>query len=158
MEPPSPNPSRPLAVDGLCNLRLTYTCEFLKKLKSRLPPNYSTFSALLGHVWVKLTESRGLSPDEPTKIYVSVNGRPRLKLPDELFGNIVLNVLPCATAQELLKGGAAEAATRVPDSLEVIIAPKKIKNAVEGEPCESETEQEKEKRRALQTYGTTESS
>ncbi|KAK1316788.1 hypothetical protein QJS10_CPA05g00707 [Acorus calamus] len=112
MGPPSPNPSRPLGVGGL-----TYTCEFLKKLKSRLPPNYSTFSALLGHVWVKLTEPRGLSADEPTKIYVSINGRPRLKLPDEFFGNVVLNALPCVTAQELLKGGAAEAATRVRDSV-----------------------------------------
>ncbi|KAK1278296.1 Agmatine coumaroyltransferase-2 [Acorus gramineus] len=80
--------------------RLTYTCEFLKKLKSRLPPNYSTFSALLGHVW----------------IYVSVNGRPRLKLPHEFFGN----ALQCATAQELLKGGAVEVATRVRDSVRCV--------------------------------------
>ncbi|KAG8495348.1 hypothetical protein CXB51_013063 [Gossypium anomalum] len=64
----------------------------LKKAKSwehGNKTNYSTYTILAAYIWRCATKARGLSYDQPTKLYMPTNGRPRLHplLPSRYVGN-----------------------------------------------------------------------
>ncbi|XVF35580.1 hypothetical protein REPUB_Repub18cG0158200 [Reevesia pubescens] len=50
---------------------------------------YSTYTILAAHIWRCAIKARGLSDDQPTKLYMPTNGRPRLHppLPSSYLGN-----------------------------------------------------------------------
>ncbi|KAG4143606.1 hypothetical protein ERO13_D06G201350v2 [Gossypium hirsutum] len=53
--------------------------------------NYSTYTILAAYIWRCATKARGLSYDQPTKLNMPINGRPRLHppLPSTYVGNAV---------------------------------------------------------------------
>ncbi|PKA51806.1 Agmatine coumaroyltransferase-2 [Apostasia shenzhenica] len=95
------------------NVLLQYSEDYITtKLKLELKGKFSTFEVLLGHLWRKITQARGLAAGEETMIRVSVNGRQRLRppVPKEFIGNLVMNAYPTAKAGDLIAGGLASAA------------------------------------------------
>ncbi|XVF65884.1 hypothetical protein PTKIN_Ptkin09bG0286800 [Pterospermum kingtungense] len=64
---------------------------------------YSTYSVLTSHLWRCVSKARGLSDDQPTKLYVPIDGRSRLNppLPSGYFGNVIFHATPSATAGDL---------------------------------------------------------
>ncbi|XVF65887.1 hypothetical protein PTKIN_Ptkin09bG0287100 [Pterospermum kingtungense] len=64
---------------------------------------YSTYSVLTAHLWRCVSKARGLSDDQPTKLYVPIDGRSRLNppLPSGYFGNVIFHATPIATAGDL---------------------------------------------------------
>ncbi|PPS04214.1 hypothetical protein GOBAR_AA16458 [Gossypium barbadense] len=53
--------------------------------------NYSTYTILAAYIWRCATKARGLSYDQPTKLYMPTNGRLRLHppLPSRYVGNAI---------------------------------------------------------------------
>ncbi|OVA03383.1 Transferase [Macleaya cordata] len=99
------------------NLVVNFSVDFMNKLKMKVNEEdhnsngtrpyqiYSTFECLLAHVWKKVTQARGLEPDECSQVRVAVNGRARIKppVPMEYFGNLVLWAYPRLKVKELLQ-------------------------------------------------------
>ncbi|KAG4143602.1 hypothetical protein ERO13_D06G201133v2 [Gossypium hirsutum] len=54
--------------------------------------NYNTYTILAAYIWCYATKVRGLSYDQPTKLNMPINGRPRLHppLPSTYVGNATL--------------------------------------------------------------------
>ncbi|TYI24374.1 hypothetical protein ES332_A06G229700v1 [Gossypium tomentosum] len=48
--------------------------------------NYSTYTILAAYIWRCATKARGLSYDQPTKLHMPINGRPRLHPPINVRG------------------------------------------------------------------------
>ncbi|CAN6454348.1 unnamed protein product [Victoria cruziana] len=110
-------------VNNMDNLIINYSWEFINDLKerdrstsaTRLKP--STFSCLLSHVWRKVSIARGLQDDEVTRVRLLVNGRPRLGIPSEYFGNLVLDAYPATRVKELLKEGVGYGARLIKEAV-----------------------------------------
>ncbi|XP_031501471.1 tryptamine hydroxycinnamoyltransferase 2-like [Nymphaea colorata] len=113
-------------VNTMDNLIVNYSWEFISELKERassatatrpavLKP--STFACLLSHVWRKVSIARGLRDDEVTRLRLLVNGRPRLGIPSEYFGNLVLDAYPSTRVKELLKEGVGYGARLIKDAV-----------------------------------------
>ncbi|TYI79949.1 hypothetical protein E1A91_D05G057600v1 [Gossypium mustelinum] len=53
--------------------------------------NYSMYTILAAYIWRCATKARGLSYDQPTKLLMPTNGRPRLHppLPSSYLGNVI---------------------------------------------------------------------
>ncbi|KAF3796778.1 Agmatine coumaroyltransferase-1 [Nymphaea thermarum] len=86
------------------NVQVHYSYDFIMKLKERAETKHSTFECLLSHLWKKVTVARGLDDQVITRARVSVNGRPRLGVPGEYFGNLVLTAFPAAKVKDLVQG------------------------------------------------------
>ncbi|KAK6274089.1 hypothetical protein POUND7_011172 [Theobroma cacao] len=58
--------------------------------KNENSTKYSTYTILAAHIWRCACKARGLLDDQPTKLYVPTNGRPRLHppLPSAYLGNV----------------------------------------------------------------------
>ncbi|KAG1364386.1 Hydroxycinnamoyltransferase 1 [Cocos nucifera] len=71
--------------------------------------SYSTFVLFAAHVWRCVCLARELPPDQPTKLYVAVEGRQRLRppLPAGYFGNVLFTATPVAEAAEVVGGEGA---------------------------------------------------
>ncbi|XP_072994870.1 tryptamine hydroxycinnamoyltransferase 1-like [Typha latifolia] len=101
---------------------LHYSLEFISKLKSSITNKCTTFEALASHIWRKITISRGLKYSQHTTARVSVNGRTKLNIPNEYFGNVVLNACPEANVKLLVEGGLPAAARVIHDGVSKIDA------------------------------------
>ncbi|XVE71156.1 hypothetical protein DITRI_Ditri10aG0127800 [Diplodiscus trichospermus] len=62
-----------------------------KSFKNENATKYSTYTILAAYIWRCVSKARGLSDDQPTKLYMPVNGRPRLHppLPSGYQGNAI---------------------------------------------------------------------
>ncbi|MBA0869201.1 hypothetical protein Goshw_024647, partial [Gossypium schwendimanii] len=77
------------------------TVDQLNALKAKAAANssgtkYSSYNILAAHIWRCVSKARGLSDDQPTKMYFPVDGRSKLNppLPPGYFGNaIFINAL-----------------------------------------------------------------
>ncbi|XP_062199642.1 putrescine hydroxycinnamoyltransferase 3 [Phragmites australis] len=78
---------------------------------------FSRFETILAHLWRTMTRARGLNPDETSTIRLSVDGRHRLGLPAEYFGNLVLWAFPTATVADLLNRPLKHAAQAIHDEV-----------------------------------------
>ncbi|XP_072954673.1 tryptamine hydroxycinnamoyltransferase 1-like [Typha angustifolia] len=111
----------PVDVDPseITNMLVRYSTDYIRKLKAEVNNKYTTFETLLGHLWRKITIARGLQDCDLTMVRVSVNGRTRLKppVPNEFFGNLVLNAYPKANVKLLITGGLAAAASIVHEAI-----------------------------------------
>ncbi|KAF8391541.1 hypothetical protein HHK36_023847 [Tetracentron sinense] len=90
------------------NFVVNFSSDFINKLKSKVSEGnqrYSTFECLLAHLWKKVTQARGLAPEECTQVRVAVNGRARMKpaVPMEYFGNLVLWAYPSLRVKDVLE-------------------------------------------------------
>ncbi|XVF58318.1 hypothetical protein PTKIN_Ptkin07bG0056400 [Pterospermum kingtungense] len=65
---------------------------------------YSTYNVITAHLWRCISKARGLSNDQATKLYISIDGQSRLKppLPPGYFGNVIFHATPIARAGDLL--------------------------------------------------------
>lgn len=77
--------------------------------------NISSFQALLGHIWVSVTRSRHLKPDQEIDYWIATGLRPRMqpRLPEHYLGNAIINQLVKSTAGELLQRGSSWAALEI---------------------------------------------
>ncbi|KAL6634724.1 hypothetical protein ACP70R_027395 [Stipagrostis hirtigluma subsp. patula] len=89
----------------------------LSRLRSQVPsgegaPRLSTYAVLGAHVWRCASLARGLSPEQPTKLYCATDGRQRLQppLPEGYFGNVIFTATPLADARTVIAGVAEGAA------------------------------------------------
>jgi shikimate O-hydroxycinnamoyltransferase len=91
-------------VEKIKSLTVHFTAEFVADLKARVGARCSTFQCLLAHAWKKITATRGLEPEEFTKVRIAVNCRGRANPPVamDFFGNMVLWAFPKLQAKDLL--------------------------------------------------------
>ncbi|DAD49581.1 TPA_asm: hypothetical protein HUJ06_032047 [Nelumbo nucifera] len=109
-------------LSSIVNLTLHLSPGFITKLKQKVSQGnqrYSTFECLLSHMWKKITQARGLPPEELSQVRVAVNGRARMKppVPMEYFGNLVLWAYPKLKAKELLNESHAYIAKAIHDAV-----------------------------------------
>ncbi|MCL7046071.1 hypothetical protein MKW94_006181 [Papaver nudicaule] len=102
---------------------INYSSEFINKLRGMIcnpHQRYSTFTCLLSHVWKKLTQVRGLDPEESSQVRIAVSGRARISepaVPMVYFGNLVLWAYPSLTVKELLNESHAYIAKAIHDEV-----------------------------------------
>jgi hypothetical protein len=98
-----------------------FTKDFIASLRGRASEGrgrpFSRFETVLAHLWRAMTRARGLNPDETSQIRLSVDGRHRLGLPAEYFGNLVLWAFPTATVADLLGRPLRHAAQVIHDEV-----------------------------------------
>ncbi|XP_021899271.1 shikimate O-hydroxycinnamoyltransferase-like [Carica papaya] len=89
-------------------IHLKITPDFLATLKamvnnSETRTKYTSYEALVAHIWRAATKARGLPSDQATRFHVAVNGRARLcpPIPEDYFGNVIFHARPVALAGEL---------------------------------------------------------
>jgi shikimate O-hydroxycinnamoyltransferase len=108
-------------IDSIVIHKAHFTKEFIAGLRSRASEGrgrpFSRFETILAHLWRTLTRARALSPDETSQIRLSVDGRHRLGLPAEYFGNLVLWAFPTATVADLLAQPLKHAAQVIHDEV-----------------------------------------
>jgi hypothetical protein len=101
-----------------------FTKDFIASLRGRASEGcghpFSRFETILAHLWRAMTRSRGLNPDETSRIRLAVDGRHRLGLPAEYFGNLVLWAFPTATAADLLGRPLRHAAQLIHDEVALV--------------------------------------
>ncbi|KAF3796780.1 Shikimate O-hydroxycinnamoyltransferase [Nymphaea thermarum] len=103
MSPPSDDQPPEFYEGAIENVQVHYSYDFIMKLKERLETKHSTFECLLSHLWKKVTAARGLDDQVITRARVSVNGRPRLGVSGDYFGNLVLTAFPAAKVKDLVQ-------------------------------------------------------
>ncbi|KAF3792649.1 Rosmarinate synthase [Nymphaea thermarum] len=109
---------KPTFLEGpMENVRVHYTHDFIHKLKERTGFRHSTFECLLSHLWKKVCVAWGLDGEVVSHAVVSVNGRPRLGIPPEYFGNLSLLAFPASTVKELLQEDLAYGAKLVREAV-----------------------------------------
>ncbi|KAE8670726.1 Shikimate O-hydroxycinnamoyltransferase [Hibiscus syriacus] len=107
---PSPlmnSPSHDLKPSIVSTFKLSV--DQLNTLKAKAKANansaakYSSFNILAAHIWRCVSKARGLSDDQPTKLYFPVDGRFRLNppLPQGYFGNVIFMAALIAEAGDL---------------------------------------------------------
>ncbi|KAI3838521.1 hypothetical protein MKW92_046960 [Papaver armeniacum] len=120
------NPDTTPVFSSIETLMITYSTEFIDNLKAKVNgencnphQRYSTFECLLSHTWKKMTQARGLDPEESTQVRVSVNGRARIKpaVPMEYFGNLVLWAYPTLKVKEVLQESHAYVSKAIHDEV-----------------------------------------
>nr|CAB3454106.1 unnamed protein product [Digitaria exilis] len=98
-----------------------FTKDFIATLRGKASEGrgrpFSRFETILAHLWRTITRARGLSPEVTTQIRLSVDGRHRLGLPAEYFGNLVLWAFPTATVADLLSRPLKHAAQVIHDEV-----------------------------------------
>ncbi|KAI4385454.1 hypothetical protein MLD38_003477 [Melastoma candidum] len=103
--------------------KVHFTLEFLSNLKNRASSllgnnkKYSTFESLLAHLWRCQMKARGLEGNKTTQIRISVNGRTRLNLTNNYFGNLVLWAFPKSKVKDLLREQLPYAAKVIHDAV-----------------------------------------
>ncbi|CAN0862726.1 Shikimate O-hydroxycinnamoyltransferase [Linum grandiflorum] len=93
-----------------------------KSEQAKTPSNtvsYSSYEVLAGHIWRCVSQARGLSGDQETKLYIATDGRSRLRpcLPQGYFGNVIFTTTPVALVGELLNRPTWLVAGRIHDAL-----------------------------------------
>ncbi|EEF33009.1 Anthranilate N-benzoyltransferase protein, putative [Ricinus communis] len=99
---------------------LKITADQLETLKAKVKSKddktkYSTYEILTAHIWRCACKARGLSDDQETKLYISVDGRTRFSppLPSGFFGNVVFHATPIALCGEVASEPLVDTAGRV---------------------------------------------
>jgi shikimate O-hydroxycinnamoyltransferase len=109
------------AAESIVIQKAHFTKDFIARLRAKASEGrgrpFSRFETVLAHLWRAMTRARGLSPDETSQIRLSVDGRHRLGLPAEYFGNLVLWAFPTATVADLLGRPLKHAAQVIHDEV-----------------------------------------
>ncbi|XP_068660186.1 hydroxycinnamoyltransferase-like [Aristolochia californica] len=119
--PPTPINELPEQTGPLAAALLTLTREQLILLKSKASSEDSdtTYEALTGHIWRCACKARDLPDAQESKVYLSADGRNRLKppLPPGFFGNPIFIATPIATVDDLVSRPLSYAAGQVRKTL-----------------------------------------
>lgn len=109
-----------------------FTKEFIAALRAKASEgrrhhhhHFSRFETIVGHVWRAMTRARGLGdgggdPCQASAIRLSVDGRPRLGVPEAYFGNLVLWAFPRTTVGNLLTQPLTHAAQVIHDAVKQV--------------------------------------
>ncbi|KAJ0089785.1 hypothetical protein Patl1_14592 [Pistacia atlantica] len=87
--------------------RLKLSLDKINTLKAKFKKDhgvmYSTYEILVAHIWRCACLARRLPDDQVTKLYMPVNGRPRLNPPLSYgyFGNVIFHATPIALAGDI---------------------------------------------------------
>uniref|UniRef100_J3MZQ0 Uncharacterized protein n=1 Tax=Oryza brachyantha TaxID=4533 RepID=J3MZQ0_ORYBR len=107
--------------DNIVIHKAHFTKDFIAGLRAKASEGrgrpFSRFETILAHLWRTMACARGLGPDETSTIRLSVDGRHRLGVPAEYFGNMVLWAFPRATASDLLTRPLKHAAQAIHDEV-----------------------------------------
>jgi shikimate O-hydroxycinnamoyltransferase len=107
--------------DNIVIHKAHFTKDFIAALRGKASEGrgrpFSRFETILAHLWRTMTRARGLNPEETSQIRLSVDGRHRLGLPAEYFGNLVLWAFPTATVADLLGRPLRHAAQVIHDEV-----------------------------------------
>jgi hypothetical protein len=121
---PSPSEKQHGHGEGVENIvihKAHFTKDFIAGLRGKASESrgrpFSRFETILAHLWRTMARARGLNPDETSTIRLSVDGRHRLGLPAEYFGNLVLWAFPTATVADLLDRPLKHAAQVIHDEV-----------------------------------------
>ncbi|RWR91257.1 shikimate O-hydroxycinnamoyltransferase-like protein [Cinnamomum micranthum f. kanehirae] len=93
------------------------------KSKSKVGPNndrtYTSFEMLAGHLWRCACKARGLPDDQPTKMYIAIDSRTRLRppLPSGYFGNAIFTTTTIEVAGKVISNPFNFGAGRIHDTL-----------------------------------------
>ncbi|XP_058114015.1 shikimate O-hydroxycinnamoyltransferase-like [Magnolia sinica] len=100
---------------------LRLTREQVNKIRQQAT-GCSLFQSVAGHVWRAACKARGLHHDQPTKMFVPVNGRGRLhpRLPDGYFGNVLFITTPAGRCGDLVLNPLSHSASRVKEAVEMM--------------------------------------
>ncbi|XP_071729629.1 shikimate O-hydroxycinnamoyltransferase-like [Rutidosis leptorrhynchoides] len=102
---------------------LRLTLDQINNLKSKAKGDgsvyHSTYEILAAHLWRCACKARGLSKDQPTKLYVATDGRSRLipPLPLGYLGNVVFTATPIAKSGDFESESLADTARRIHNEL-----------------------------------------
>ncbi|KAI4989422.1 hypothetical protein ZWY2020_036739 [Hordeum vulgare] len=109
------------AADNIVIHKAHFSKDFIAGLRAKASEGrgrpFSRFETILAHLWRTMTRARDLSPEETSKIRLSVDGRHRLGQPAEYFGNMVLWAFPRATVGDLLNRPLKHAAQVIHDEV-----------------------------------------
>ncbi|KAG9444237.1 hypothetical protein H6P81_015577 [Aristolochia fimbriata] len=121
--PPKSTPAAEKQTGPLAAALLTLTREQLSLLKSKatsedgapMAKPYTTYEALTGHIWRCASKARDLPNAQESKVYLSADGRNRLRppLPPGFFGNPIFVATPIATVGDLVSRPLSYAAGQV---------------------------------------------
>nr|AGW27210.1 rosmarinic acid synthase 5 [Salvia miltiorrhiza] len=112
---PSPPLTTPLPNTDTSHSTFKLTPAHLRALKQRCKSGYTTYEAVIGHVWRCVCAARRLPTHQQTKLLFSVNGRPRLRppLPPGFFGNVNFYTTSTALCGELVSNPVEFAVEKV---------------------------------------------
>ncbi|KAM3259433.1 hypothetical protein ACQJBY_050957 [Aegilops geniculata] len=109
------------AADNIVIHKAHFTKDFIAGLRAKASEGrgrpFSRFETILAHLWRTMTRARDLSPEQTSKIRLSVDGRHRLGQPAEYFGNMVLWAFPRSTVGDLLNRPLKHAAQVIHDEV-----------------------------------------
>ncbi|KAI4312518.1 hypothetical protein MLD38_037324 [Melastoma candidum] len=90
-----------------------------KVKEDRSNTKYSTFETVAGHVWKCVCEAHGLPDNQEIKLYISTDGRARLRpvLPPGYMGNVVFTATPLAVAGDIRSKPVSYAVSKIHGSL-----------------------------------------
>ncbi|CAN1166812.1 Shikimate O-hydroxycinnamoyltransferase [Linum perenne] len=99
-------------------IKFTPTQLSILRAKATNPNNnvrYTTNQILIAHIWRCASQARGLADNQPTRLNMPVDGRPRLRppIPREYFGNIVFNTTIVTTVGELISEPVSRTVSRI---------------------------------------------
>ncbi|CAD6263878.1 unnamed protein product [Miscanthus lutarioriparius] len=102
-----------------------FTKAFIAALRAKASEGrghpFSRFETIVAHVWRAMTRARGLGdPCQASAIRLSVDGRPRLGVPEGYFGNLVLWAFPRTTVGNLLTQPLTHAAQVIHDAVKQV--------------------------------------
>ncbi|URD99065.1 shikimate quinate [Musa troglodytarum] len=104
-----------LSADQLAALKTTCA----KVASSR---RVSTYEAVAGHVWRRACEARRLDAGRETRVYITTDGRRRLRppLPPGYVGNVIFPTVAVATAGDVTSETTGHAASRIHGAITLV--------------------------------------
>ncbi|MFS7966805.1 putative transferase [Helianthus anomalus] len=107
-------------------MMLRLTLDQINDLKSKAKGDgsayHSTYEILAAHIWRCACKARGLSDDQPTKLYVATDGRSRLNppLPRGYLGNVIFTATPIMKVGEFKSESLGDTARRIHNELGIM--------------------------------------
>ncbi|XP_050230354.1 agmatine coumaroyltransferase-2-like [Mercurialis annua] len=107
------------STDDIVIRKITFTLDFLSKLKARVSNGRTTFEVLVAHIWRTITKAHGLDGSKNVHVRISVDGRTRMnpRVPNAFFGNLVLWAYPTTSIDNLLREPLAYTAQLIHDNI-----------------------------------------
>ncbi|KAK8641065.1 hypothetical protein V6N13_010495 [Hibiscus sabdariffa] len=113
-------PSRAISVFKITQNQLNSLKAKLFKHENKSKGKYSNYTILTALIWRCASKARGLLDDQPTKLLMPINGRPRLHppLPSSYFGNVFFTASSISLSRNLQSEPFEDTVKRVHGALQ----------------------------------------